>query len=97
MCNIDDTDSYIFFFVERNSVAEIRIRDGDYLLDFATGEMWFDEEILFGRNTEYYRCNKKLEYATLEGSKELNLDYKVDLRVKSDFGENFYSIEERQF
>lgn len=50
--------SYIKFYVHGESTVEIQIPKGEYRIYYATGENWYGEEELFGKDTVYSEINK---------------------------------------
>nr|WP_326184903.1 hypothetical protein [uncultured Oscillibacter sp.] len=44
------------FYVVSGESAEVSVPLGNYELYYATGSVWYGEDVLFGEDTSYYKC-----------------------------------------
>ena len=79
---------YIKFYVYGESTVEIQIPWGKYTMYYATGETWYGQEELFGKDTVYSRCAGTFEFSY--SSTELTLHIPDGNRV-------VYKIEANEF
>jgi len=63
--DFDSGERMLTLFVYPDSLMEFTVPLGDYLLFYATGEVWYGEEHLFGPETQYAKSDEKLEFFIL--------------------------------
>lgn len=67
--NVNDPSKYALFYVRAGEEAMIKVKDGNYIAKYATGEYWFNKEALFGESTSYTQAEDILEFtSTRDGS-----------------------------
>lgn len=52
----------IKFYVHGNSTVDIQIPKGEYEIYYATGDTWYGEEELFGKDTVYKKCDTTFSF-----------------------------------
>lgn len=52
----------IRFYARSNSVVDILVPLGEYEIYYATGDTWYGEDLLFGPETQYYKCEGTFEF-----------------------------------
>ena len=62
--NKKDADSFVTIYVRANKSATVHIKDGNYILKFATGKKWYGISELFGSATRYYSADTTIEMTT---------------------------------
>ena len=62
--NRDDPSKYVLFFVRAGEEAKVNVKDGHYIAKYATGEQWFDQDVLFGRDTAYTLAEDTMDFTT---------------------------------
>lgn len=50
--------SKICFYARAESVVDLLVPLGEYRIYYATGDTWYGEDLLFGPDTQYYRCDE---------------------------------------
>jgi len=55
---------YIEFYVRENETVKLQVRDGSYLLKYASGKTWYSEKELFGSDTYYAKADTIQEFTT---------------------------------
>lgn len=63
--NLDDESAYLLFYVRAGEETSIKLKNGRYSVKYATGQYWFDEDSLFGRNTYCAQVLGNLELDTI--------------------------------
>lgn len=78
-------NEYLMFYVRAGESYEVSLKDGDYKVQFGTGEYWYGEKTGFGQAGEYKEVHKVYSFTTTrEGSyvyynaRKLNLNNKID-------------------
>ena len=61
-----DASKYIYFYVRADSSAMINVPDGDYVVKYASGDVYYGSgaEQPFGRDTSYSQADDVLEFST---------------------------------
>ena len=62
--NEKDPDSFVSIYVRANKSATVHIKNGDYILKYATGSKWYGSRDLFGTDTRFYSADTTLEMTT---------------------------------
>lgn len=62
--NIQNPAVYTAFYVRAGEEYTFYMGDGEYILKYATGEYWYDEDTFFGENTVYTRADETIEFTT---------------------------------
>ena len=62
----DDASKYIYFYVRGDSSAKINVPDGDYLVKYASGSVYYGSgaDYPFGRNTSFSQADDVMEFST---------------------------------
>lgn len=58
--------SYLKFYVDAGSSVELLVPLGTYEVYYATGEIWYGENHLFGTETAYYKCDGEFTFSESE-------------------------------
>ena len=61
-----DSSRYIYFFVRADSSATINVPDGDYIVKYASGDVYYGDgaEKIFGRDTSYTEADDTMSFST---------------------------------
>lgn len=60
----DDPTKYILFYARAGQEAKVNVKDGRYIAKYATGDQWFDQNVLFGKDTAYTRAEDVMDLTT---------------------------------
>ena len=68
---VTDSDSLAMVYVRAKKTVSVNLKTGTYTIRFATGEKWFNSDILFGSGTRYITMdnNYRFEVRTENGSR----------------------------
>lgn len=59
-----DEKNTVTFYVQKDSSAKVKIKNGEYSLKYATGDKWYGEKELFGSDTRYYNADITMNMTT---------------------------------
>lgn len=85
LISTEDAECYKTFYVRANETAVINIQDGDYTAEYYTGQYWFDEETLFGKDTKMAKTNDVFSFGTNISGQTLFYN-KVSISMVGDSG-----------
>ena len=79
--NEKDPSKYKLVYIRAHEEAEIKLKDGFYNVKLATGQYWYDKELLFGDDTVYeaYMLNPVEFSTTYSGNWVYFHGYKLDM------------------
>lgn len=67
--DISDSSKFILFYVRAGEEATVKVRDGNYIMKYTTGEYWFSQDTMFGKAASFSRSEDLMSYSTTqEGS-----------------------------
>ena len=73
---------YLSIFIHPGKTVETKVPFGDYDLYYATGEIWYGEDYLFGPNTEFYQADNVFKFY-LQGDHMIGSTVEL---IKQQFG-----------
>lgn len=63
LVDISTGASIVSFFIFGGESFETKVPLGTFAIKYATGEIWYGEKYLFGKNTQYSEADKTFEFA----------------------------------
>lgn len=68
---IDDPGKYVLMYVHAHDSATVQAGDGKYIVKYTTGEHWFGEQEMFGKNASFSKADDIISFETTRSGNRL--------------------------
>ena len=62
--SLTDPARYVLFYVRRGESATVKVQDGAYVAKYTTGDHWFNQSSMFGKDAAFVKADDIMEFET---------------------------------